>query len=150
MRSNEELRSGRSGAGVSSGTAQAVLGSEVDGIAVGSLFAFAGPYAGHKNRVNFVLDPATGAQRRLAHLPSGTTLYTGTPHTLLGTYSYRHNGRVRAFPWAVLDATGKIRGTVCTRYSVIAQVDDKHLIAIVEHASQAHETTKLVELSPRR
>ena len=50
---------------------------------------------------------------------------------------------------AVFDAKGKLIGTVCSHYQVLAQVDDRHLIATQTLSDQ--RTQRIYQLvRPRR
>jgi hypothetical protein len=78
-----------------------------------------------------VVSKSDGRSVRLPRLPSNAVeLLSGTGRTLLGRIRVRpRGGGPRILIGAVFDATGKTIGTVCSRYQVLAQVDDRHLLA---------------------
>lgn len=78
-----------------------------------------------------VVSKSDGRPARLRRLPSNAVeLLSGTGRTLLGRIRVRpRGGGPRILIGAVFDSTGKLIGAVCSRYQVLAQVDDRHLLA---------------------
>jgi hypothetical protein len=76
------------------------------------------------------LSRTQGAPSSLPRLPSNTVeLLSGTGRTILGRIRVpTHSGPLINIG-AVFDAKGKLIGTVCSFYQVLAQVDDRHLLA---------------------
>jgi hypothetical protein len=92
---------------------------------------------------------ADGSPTRPPRLPSNTVeLLSGTGRTILGRIRVPTHTGPAILIGAVFDPTGKLIGTVCSRYQVLAQRDDRHLVA-VELLGQS--SARIVELvRPRR
>jgi PQQ-like domain len=93
---------------------------------------------------------AQGAQTSLPRLPSNALeLLSGTGRTILGRIRVPTHTGPPILIGAVFDAKGKLIGTVCSFYQVLAQVDDRHLIATQTLSDQ--RTQRIYELvRPRR
>jgi hypothetical protein len=93
-----------------------------------------------------VVSKADGRSVRPPRLPSNAVeLLSGTGRTLLGRIRVRpRGGGPRILIGAVFDATGKLIGTVCSRYQVLAQVDDRHLLAYEAVGQQGNRIVQLV------
>jgi hypothetical protein len=91
-----------------------------------------------------------GRRDRPPRLPSNAVeLLSGTGRTLLGRIRVRpRGGGPKILIGAVFDRTGKLIGTVCSRYQVLAQVDDRHLLAYETVGQQGNRIVELVR--PRR
>jgi hypothetical protein len=91
------------------------------------------------------LSRAQGAQASLPRLPSNALeLLSGTGRTILGRIRVpTHSGPLINIG-AVFDAKGKLIGTVCSLYQVLAQIDDRHLIATQTLSDQ--RTQRIVQL----
>jgi hypothetical protein len=76
-------------------------------------------------------------------------LLSGTGRTILGRVRVpTHSGPLINIG-AVFDAKGKLIGTACSSYQVLAQVDDRHLIATQTLSDQ--RTQRIYQLvRPRR
>ena len=73
---------------------------------------------------------AQGAQASLPRLPSNALeLLSGTGRTILGRIRMPTHHGPPILIGAVFDTKGKLVGTVCSFYQVLAQVDDRHLLA---------------------
>jgi hypothetical protein len=92
---------------------------------------------------------AEGRPTRPPRLPSNTVeLLSGTGRTILGRIRVPTHTGPAILIGAVFDTTGKLIGTVCSRYHVLAQRDDRRLVA-VELLGQS--SARIVELvRPRR
>jgi hypothetical protein len=76
------------------------------------------------------LSRAQGAQAPLPRLPSNAVaLLSGTGRTILGRIRVPTHSGPRINIGAVFDTKGNLVGTVCSFYQVLAQVDDRHLLA---------------------
>jgi outer membrane protein assembly factor BamB len=97
-----------------------------------------------------VVSQSDGRRLRLPRLPSNAVeLLSGTRRTLLGRIRVRpRGGGPRILIGAVFDTTGKLIGTVCSRYQVLAQVDDRHLLAYDTAGQTSNRIYELVR--PRR
>jgi hypothetical protein len=97
-----------------------------------------------------VVSKSDGRSVRLARLPStAVELLSGTGRTILGRIRVQpRGGGPRILIGAVFDSTGRLIGTVCSRYQVLAQVDDRHLLAYDTVGQQANRIYELVR--PRR
>ena len=73
---------------------------------------------------------AQGAQASLPRLPSNALeLLSGTGRTIVGRIRVPTHHGPPILIGAVFDAKGKLVGTVCSFYQVVAQLDDRHLLA---------------------
>jgi hypothetical protein len=108
-------------------------------------------FTGSRSRPELmVVAKSDGRRARLRRLPSNAVeLLSGTGRTLLGRIRVQpRGGGPRILIGAVFDATGKLIGTVCSRYQVLAQVDDRHLVAFETVGQTGSRIVELVR--PRR
>ncbi|HEY5143254.1 MAG TPA: PQQ-binding-like beta-propeller repeat protein [Solirubrobacteraceae bacterium] len=113
----------------------------ISGIAGSRLLGAAGP---PPHAVSISL--ATGAPLPVPQLPRGATVSFGTSRTLVGSVprTHLHGTRLYSVP-GVFTGGGKLIGTTCLQFDVIAQRDDRHLIAL--RTSQDQRSTTIVELA---
>jgi hypothetical protein len=92
---------------------------------------------------------ADGCPTRPPRLPSNTVeLTSGTARTILGRIRVPTHSGPALIINAVFDTTGKLIGTVCSRYQVLAQRDDRHLVAVQVLDQRRAQIVELVR--PRR
>lgn len=89
---------------------------------------------------------ATGAPLPVPRLPRGATVRFGTSRTLVGSVprTRLHGTRSYDVP-GVFTSDGRLIGTTCGRFDVVAQRDDRHLIAL--EAGRDQRSTTVVELA---
>jgi hypothetical protein len=119
---------------------------DILGVAGPRVLAWSGEFFGEGNVRGdpVVAARADGRPLRLARLPRGATPQYGTARTMVGQAAARGSrSSLRVFVPAVFDATGRLIGTVCANTSVVAQRDDRHLIAL---RSTGQTSAQLVEL----
>ena len=123
-----DAASGQPIAGWGSGLAASRYRGSVVGLDPSHVF---GGTADSRGRARvLILSRAQGAPASLPRLPSNAVeLLSGTGRTILGRIRVPTHQGPPILIGAVFDATGKLIGTVCSHYQVLAQVDDRHLIA---------------------
>jgi hypothetical protein len=121
--------------------------STVLGLDPSHVFVFTGTQARPEL---MVVSKSDGRRTRLRRLPSNAVeLLSGTGRTLLGRIRVQpRGGGPRILIGAVFDKTGKLIGTVCSRYQVLALVDDRHLVAFETVGQTGNRIVELVR--PRR
>ncbi len=129
------------GSGASLPGARANSLGTVTGVAGGRLLGNAGP------PLHFVsLSLAGGASLPVPRLPKGATVSYGTSHTLVGTVPRErvHGIKLVNVP-GLFTSAGKLIGTTCLQFDVLAQRDDRRLIA--GRLSDDQRSTTIVELA---
>jgi outer membrane protein assembly factor BamB len=121
--------------------------STVLGLDPSRVFVFSGSRARPEL---LVVAKSDGHAVRLPRLPSNAVeLLSGTERTLLGRIRVQpRGGGPRILIGAVFDTSGRLVGTVCSRYQVLAQVDDRHLLAYDAVGQSGNRIYELVR--PRR
>jgi hypothetical protein len=120
----------------------------VFGVDTTRVFAFTGS---HQRAERLVVSQSDGRQASLPRLPSNAIeLREGTRRTIYGRIRVQpRGGGPKILIGAVFDTAGKLIGTVCSRYQVLAQVDDRHLLAAETLGDQ--RSARIVQLvRPRR
>jgi hypothetical protein len=120
----------------------------VFGVDATHVFAF----TGSRQRAEMLtVSQSDGRRASLRRLPSNAVeLREGTRRTIYGRIRVQpRGGGPKLIIGAVFDTTGKLIGTVCSRYQVLAQIDDRHLLASETLSDQ--RSARIVELvRPRR
>jgi hypothetical protein len=115
----------------------------VFGVDATHVFAF----TGSRQRAEMLtVSQSDGRRVSLRRLPSNAVeLREGTRRTIYGRIRVQpRGGGPKLIIGAVFDTTGKLIGTVCSRYQVLAQIDDRHLLATESLSDQ--RSARIVEL----
>jgi hypothetical protein len=122
--------------------------SEVAGVDPSRVFVATADSRGRSKPIP--LSRSQGAPSSLPRLPSNAVeLLSGTGRTILGRIRVPTHTGPPINIGAVFDTKGKLVGTVCSFYQVLAQVDDRHLIATQTLSDQ--RTQRIYQLvRPRR
>jgi outer membrane protein assembly factor BamB len=130
------------------GLAKSKYESKVVGVDPSRVFVATADSRGRPKPI--ALSRAQGAQVSLPRLPSNALeLLSGTGRTILGRIRVPTHSGPPINIGAVFDTRGKLVGTVCSFYQVLAQVDDRHLLA---YRSLSDQRSQLIYqlVRPRR